>query len=81
MSLEVTLVGVDFLKCRAEILLVGLRYARGHATFEERYAALERVQDRREVLSRDGEAGLLGACSRSAPRRTFGSSISRMSKS
>src|SRR5688572_7586930 len=32
MSLEVTLVGVDFLKCRAEILLVGLRCWRGHTT-------------------------------------------------
>src|SRR5687767_13242544 len=32
MSLEVTLVGGDFLKCRAEILLVGLRCWRGHTT-------------------------------------------------
>src|SRR5688572_33262122 len=46
----------------------------GSHHLDERFAALERVQDRREVLSRDGEAGLLGACSRSAPRRTFGSS-------
>jgi len=48
MSLEMTLAGGDFLKCLTEILLVDLRDPGSH-DLDERFSALERLQDGREV--------------------------------
>ena len=48
-------------------LPVGLLLMQGSHHLDERFSALEGVQNRCEVCLEDGGAGLLGACSRSAP--------------